>query len=103
LPEKPKPWESEDQAKLDADLETRLHDYFQEIGENTYAAFNTMTDIASRPPQSPRFRHDRSTLERRAGAWLRDFNASVALPGFSIAGHLLELASQKPPTRDGRV
>jgi hypothetical protein len=24
----------------------------------SYAAFNTMTDIASRPPQSPRFRRD---------------------------------------------
>lgn len=29
---------------------------------------NTMTDIASRPSQSPRFRRDRPTLERRAGA-----------------------------------
>jgi hypothetical protein len=47
-----------------------------------------MTDIASRPPQSPRFRRDRPILERRAGAWLRDFNASTALPGFSVAGHL---------------
>ena len=64
---------------------------------------NTMTDIASRPPQSPRFRRDRPTLERRAGAWLRDFNVSAALPGFSIAGHLAELASQKSQTRDSRV
>lgn len=51
---------------------------------------NTMTDIASRPPQSPRFRRDRPTLERRAGTWLRDFNVSAARPGFSIAGHLSE-------------
>jgi len=91
LPEKPSSWENDEQAKLDADLETRLQSYFQELGENAYAAFNTMTDIASRPPQSPRFRRDRPTLERRAGAWLRDFNASAALPGFSIAGHLAEL------------
>jgi len=91
LPEKPSSWENDEQAKLDADLETRLQSYFQELGENAYAAFNTMTDIASRPPLSPRFRRDRPTLERRAGAWLRDFNASAALPGFSIAGHLAEL------------
>ena len=63
----------------------------------SYAAFNTMTDIASRPPQSPRFRRDRPTLERRAGAWLRDFNASAARPGFSIAGHLSELATGARP------
>ena len=53
-----------------------------------------MTDIASRPPQSPRFRRDRPTLERRAGAWLRDFNASAARPGFSMAGHLCELENR---------
>ena len=92
LPEDPQPWESDEQAKLDADLEARLHGYFQELGENAYATFNTMTDIASRPPQSQRFRRDRPTLERRAGAWLRDFNARAALPGFSISGHLAKLA-----------
>ena len=94
LQENSKPWERDEQARLDADLENRLHGYFQEIGENAYAAFNTMTDIASRPPQSQRFRRDRPTLERRAGAWLRDFNASAARPGFSISGHLTELQSR---------
>lgn len=62
-----------------------------------------MTDIASRPPQSPRFRSDRPTLERRAGVWLRDFSVSAARPGFSIAGHLAELAVPKLPSHDGRV
>jgi hypothetical protein len=91
LPEDPQPWERDEQAKLDADLESRLHGYFEEIGENAYAAFNTMTDIASRPPLSPRFRRDRPTLERRAGAWLRDLNVCAARPGFNVAGHLAEL------------
>jgi hypothetical protein len=74
-----------------------------------------MTDIASRPPQSPRFHRDRPTLdrptldrptldrptlerptlERCAGAWLQYFNACPALHGFSIAGHLAELASSE--------
>ena len=61
-----------------------------------------MTDIASRPPQSPRFRRDRPTLERRAGAWLRDFNASAARPGFSIAEYLAEFAVPKLQSHDGR-
>jgi hypothetical protein len=56
-----------------------------------------MTDIAARPPQSPRFRRDRPTLERRAGAWLRDFTTAAAQPGFSIASHLERLS--KPPQR----
>lgn len=62
-----------------------------------------MTDIASQPLQSPRFHRDRPTLERRAGAWLRDFNASAALPGFSISGHLAELAVPKLPSHGGRL
>jgi len=92
LPENPKSWERDEQAKLDADLETRLSGYFDQLGQNAYAAFNTMTDIASRPPQSPRFRRDRSTLERRPGAWLRDFRETSSRPGFSIASHLDQLS-----------
>ena len=92
-----KPWERDEQSKLDADLETRISGYFEEIGENAYAMFNTMTDIASRPPQSPRFRGDRSTVERRAAARLRDLNASAALPGFNNVGHLSELATGARP------
>jgi hypothetical protein len=54
--------------------------------------FPTMTDIASHPPQSPRFRRDRPVLERRAGAWLRDFTLAAAEPGFTIPAHLEKLA-----------
>ena len=47
-----------------------------------------MTDIASRPPQSLRFRRDRPTLERCVGAWLWDFKVAASRPGFSITAHL---------------
>ena len=53
---------------------------------------NTMTDLASHPPHSPRFRRDLPTLERRAGAWLRDFKLAGARPGFNIPVHLGQLA-----------
>ena len=95
LPEKPKGWEISDQSKLDADLDSRLKGYYDDLGGRGYTAFNTMTDLAARPPQSPRFRRDRPTLERRAGAWLRDFHTASARPGFSIVGHLAELANPK--------
>ena len=68
LPENPKDWEKADQSTLDADLDSRMQGYFHELGGNAYATFNTMTDLAARPPQSPRFRLDRPTLERRSGA-----------------------------------
>ena len=99
LPEDPKPFERTDQETLDADLESRLHGYLHELGENAYAAFNTMTDIAARPPQSTRFRRDRPTLERRAGAWLRDFKETASRPGFSVQGHLKELAEGQSSAR----
>lgn len=95
LPENPKPIESLDQQALDADLENRLETYLRELGGNAYAAFNVMTDIAARPPQSTRFRRDRPHLERRAGAWLRDFNDVASRPGFSIPVHLKELAGRQ--------
>jgi hypothetical protein len=95
LPENPKPWETADQTALDNDLNARLDRYLAELGENAYAAFNTMTDLAARPPRSPRFRRDRPTLERRAGAWLRDFHIAASQPDFSISGHLAELAGRE--------
>ena len=63
---------------------------------------NTMTDLASHPPESPRFRRDLPSLERRAGAWLRDFNVAAARPGFSIPGHLAELTVPERPARDSQ-
>jgi hypothetical protein len=88
LTSSPKPTDRRDQEALDADLEARVDAYRRELGENAYAAFNAMTDIAAHPPRSPRFRRDRPTLERRAGAWLRDFATVAAEPGFTIQGHL---------------
>jgi len=61
---------------------------------------NTMTDIASHPPQSPRFRRDRPTLERRAGAWPRDFPLAAAEPGFTIPAHLEKLANTSQSPRE---
>ena len=56
----------------------------------SYAAFNTMTDVASSPPQSSRFRRDRPTLERRVGKWLRDFKQEVSQPDFKLSSYLVK-------------
>lgn len=39
---------------------------------NAYAVFNTLTDIAARPPDNPTFHQDRHTIEKRAGRWLKE-------------------------------
>lgn len=96
LSKDPKAVEQADQDSLDADLDSRVDSYLKELGGNAYAAFNTMTDIAARPPQSRRFRGDRPSLERRAGAWLRDFNDEASRPGFTIPEHLAKLTRGRP-------
>ena len=53
-----------------------------------------MTDLAARPPLSPRFRRDRPTLERRSGAWLPNSATAASRPGFAITRHLAELADK---------
>ena len=98
LPDKATPRQRDDQRVLDADLGERRNRYFGELGANAYAAFNLMTDIASHPPASPRFRRDRPSLERLAGAWLRDFREEAARPGFTIADHLKALRDRPAAT-----
>ncbi len=80
-----KPWERADQTTLDADLETRLGRYFRDLGANALFP-SSFSPLPSSFP-SPRLRRDRPTLERRAGAWLRDFTVAAAKPGFSVASH----------------
>ena len=57
---------------LSLDLSTRLTGYQKELGPNAYAVFNTLTDIAARPPDSPFFQKDRDTIEKRSGRWLKE-------------------------------
>ena len=57
---------------LSLDLSTRLTGYQKELGSNAYAVFNTLTDIAARPPESIYFQKDRDTIEKRSGRWLKE-------------------------------
>ncbi|MBK8037746.1 MAG: DUF932 domain-containing protein, partial [Verrucomicrobiaceae bacterium] len=41
---------------LSLDLSTRLTGYQKELGPNAYAVFNTLTDIAARPPETVYFK-----------------------------------------------
>lgn len=67
---------------LTADLYTRLTGYRQELGENAYAVFNTLTDIAARPPEIAYFQTTRDTIERRSGRWLKDLARRSQVSGF---------------------
>jgi hypothetical protein len=69
---------------LATDFSARLTGYRQELGENAYAVFNTLTDIAARPPDSAYFQKDRDTLEKRSGRWLKELARQCQTTGFDL-------------------
>jgi hypothetical protein len=69
---------------LSLDLSARLTGYQKELGSNAYAVFNTLTDIAARPPENPYFQKDRDTLEKRSGRWLKDLAHQNQTIGFDL-------------------
>lgn len=84
-----KPARKEALEALDADFSARLTGYRQELGENAYAVFNTLTDIAARPPELSCFQQTRDTIERRAGRWLKDLGRQSQAPAFDLEGWVL--------------
>lgn len=58
-------------SALTADFTSRLTGYRQELGKNAYAVFNTLTDIAARPPETACFQTTRRTWPPEAGGWVR--------------------------------
>jgi hypothetical protein len=87
LPE-PKPEDKKARAEgliaLSMDLSTRLTGYQKELGPNAYAVFNTLTDIAARPPDSAYFQKDRDTIEKRSGRWLKELAHQSHTTGFDL-------------------
>jgi hypothetical protein len=69
---------------LSLDLSTRLTGYQKELGPNAYAVFNTLTDIAARPPDSAYFQKDRDTIEKRSGRWLKELARQSQTTGFDL-------------------
>jgi hypothetical protein len=66
------------------DFSTRLEGYRKELGSNAYAVFNTITDIAARPPKNPYFQKDRDTIEKRSGRWLKELAQQSQTTGFNL-------------------
>lgn len=99
-----KPARKEALAALATDFSARLTGYRQELGENAYAVFNTLTDIAARPPESACFQLTRDTLERRAGRWLKELGRQSQAPAFELDGWIsaweVSLSGRSAPRRN---
>jgi hypothetical protein len=79
---------------LDEHVEKLNEAYATELGENAYAVFNVITDLASHPPESRFFRREHHGLQRLAGKWLVSFSKRCREPNFSLVTFLGELANQ---------
>ena len=60
-----------EREELQREVERRHLRYETALGANAYALFNTLTDFAARPPALGIYHKPRSTIEERAGRWLR--------------------------------
>ncbi len=58
--------------------------YQKELGPNAYAVFNTLTDIAARPPESAYFQKDLDTIEKRSVRWLKELARQSKTKGFNL-------------------
>lgn len=70
------------------EIECLVDRYVQELGENAYSLLGVVTELASRPPKAigPVWMMD--TLQRRVGAWFRDFSRLIGMPGFQLREYL---------------
>lgn len=79
-----KPARVEGLKALSADFSIRLESYRRELGPNAYAVFNTLTDIAARPPESTHFQKNRDAIEKRSGRWLKELASHNQVAGFDL-------------------
>lgn len=86
---------------LHTHLDEVLNHYRSELGENAYAVFNTLTDLAARPPGNPLLNKNRDALEKLAGRWLKALHHEHRQPGFNFeswmqSGRVSQIGSREP-------
>jgi len=64
--------------------------YVSELGENAYAALNVLTDIASRPVAVASSATRVDSMQRKSGAWIKEFLGQVQSTEFHFDHYLGE-------------
>jgi len=77
--------------KLLKTLETKLDKYISELGANSYALFNVITDIASHSLENRYFRRDMNSMQRLAGNWINSFQKEIERKDFSTDTYIQAL------------
>jgi len=88
-------FEKSEHDRLRNECRTRLTKNREDVGPNTYALFNTMTDIASNPPENRFFRRNKNSMQRTAGNWINDFQNRTAKDDFSVDKYIEHLQGQR--------
>jgi len=73
------------------EIDNKLTKYCIELGDNSYALFNTITDLASHPIKNRYFRRDMNSMQRLAGNWINSFHNAIAKPDFKLDTYINEL------------
>jgi hypothetical protein len=95
--------EATEWSALRAHLGQVCERYAGELGENVYALFNAITDVASHPPSNRCLHRDRHGMQQLAGAWLTAFNAACPKPGFSVVRQVREFAQTRSRAERSRA
>ena len=93
--EEPFPSEVADWQHLGSHIDEMSNRYADELGENAYAAFNAITEFASRPPVNRSIHRDRNSFQKLAGSWLTSFNEYCREPSFTISSYIERLENEQ--------
>ncbi len=83
--------DSDHWAKLGKKVESLCNTYAHDLGGNAYAVMNAVSDFATRPTATAVVHRKQHTLQSLAGAWLSDFSAKCARPGFRLEDYVKAL------------
>lgn len=81
-------------SKLIEHITKKSDEYFNDMGENAYALFNAISDVASNPPQNIFFRRDTNSMQKSAGNWVNDLKEKIKKDDFNLDAYIKELSKQ---------
>lgn len=82
---------AKDWGVLSQHLRALCSRYRDDLGENAYAVFNAITELASHPPANRCIHRDRHSFQQLTGNWMSQFGEECRRPDFSISDYLKRL------------
>ena len=81
--------------------------YLRRFDVNAYALLNTITDLATRPPNKEQvgysfIRRERHSLQLLAGRWVAEFSRSLRRPEFDLHGYINDPSAARLRMSNGR-